>query len=166
MTKFISDKIKKKSAARLAAVQAVYTIEYGDLPVDVVVREFVKGTIGRQVIDEDLETQTEELVAVNEMDTNYFAELVRGVHNRLEWVENSVQKSLTEDWSYDRMDGTLKAVLFCGVYELMANTSVDAKVIIKEYVDIAYAFFDKAEPKMVNAVMDRMARIIRNVEFN
>ena len=41
MAKFISEKIKKKSAARLGAVQATYMIEYGQLPVDEVIKDFV-----------------------------------------------------------------------------------------------------------------------------
>lgn len=46
MAKFISEKIKMKSGARLAAVQATYMIAYGDLPVDEVVKDFVNGEVG------------------------------------------------------------------------------------------------------------------------
>ena len=35
------------------------------------------------------------------------------------------------------------------------------KNIIKEYVDLAYAFFSKKEPKMVNALLDKIAKEIR-----
>ena len=165
MGKFISNKIKMKSAARLAAVQAIYSVEYGKLSVDDVVRDFIRGDIGRQTIDENPLTEIEEFIDLNDMDVDLFADLVRGVHEKLEWLETSIAKTLSEEWSYDRIDGTLKSVLFCGVFELTHNTNVDAKVIIKEYVDIAYAFFEGAEPKMTNAVLDRMARLIRNDEF-
>ena len=47
MAKFISEKIKMKSGARLAAVQATYMIEYGQLPVDEVIRDFTTGQVGR-----------------------------------------------------------------------------------------------------------------------
>ena len=34
--------------------------------------------------------------------------------------------------------------------------------IIQEYVDLAYAFFTKNEPKMVNALLDQIAHAVRN----
>mgnify|MGYP003307155781 CR=1 FL=1 len=75
MAKFISDKIKKKSAARLGAVQATYMIEYGQLPVDEVIKDFVNGEVGRYVIEEDSDGYEvyENMVEVEAMDTNYFA---------------------------------------------------------------------------------------------
>ena len=56
------------------------------------------------------------------------------------------------------MDGTLRALFLCAIYELINTLDVDAKVIIQEYVDLAYAFFSKGEPKMVNAVLDQVAK--------
>jgi len=32
---------------------------------------------------------------------------------------------------------------------------------VKEYVDLAYAFFAKNEPKMVNALLDSIAKQVR-----
>ena len=77
MAKFISEKIKMKSGARLAAVQATYMIEYGQLPVDEVIKDFINGEVGRYVIEDEGDDR-EELVEVTEMDTNYFATLTRG----------------------------------------------------------------------------------------
>jgi N utilization substance protein B len=34
-------------------------------------------------------------------------------------------------------------------------------VVVNEYVDVARAFFDGEEPKIVNAVLDRLARKYR-----
>ena len=156
MAKFISEKIKMKSGARLAAVQATYMIAYGDLPVDEVVKDFVNGEVGRYVIEDN--GITEEMIAVSDIDTTYFSNLVRGVHAKKEDLEKSLNAYLNEGWSFERMDGTLRALFLCAVYELINTLDVDAKVIIKEYVDLAYAFFTKGEPKMVNAVLDQVAK--------
>ena len=66
MGNFVSEKIRMKSAARLAAVQATYMIEYGQLSVDEVIKDFVNGNVGRYVIEEeqDIYGEREELVAV------------------------------------------------------------------------------------------------------
>ena len=163
MAKFISDKIKMKSAARLAAVQATYMIEFGQLAVDEVLKNFINGEVGRYVIeDESTEyEEKEELVEVGEMDTSYFAELARGVQKEKETLEKSLSHYLREGWDFERFDGTLRALLLCAAYELVHTQDVDAAVIVKEYVDLAYAFFAKNEPKMVNALLDQISKKVR-----
>ena len=163
MAKFISEKIKKKSAARLAAVQATYMIEYGQLPVDEVIKDFVNGEIGRHVIEEESNAYEvlENMVEIEDMDTNYFATLTRDIHKNKEMLEKSISTYLKAGWQFDRFDGTLRALLVCAAYELVHTTDVDATVIIKEYVDLAYAFFSKNEPKMVNALLDQVAKQVR-----
>ncbi len=156
MVKFVSEKIKMKSSARLAAVQATYMIEFGQLPVDAVIKSFINGEVGRYAIEDDALTHEENLAALEDIDSNYFATLARGVQEKKEYLEKAISSFLKEGWAFDRMDGTLRALLLCAVYEIMYNPEVDAKVIIQEYVDLAYAFFSKGEPKMVNALLDKM----------
>lgn len=160
MAKYVSEKIKMKSGARLAAVQATYMIEYGQLPVDEVIKDFINGEVGRYVIEEE-DNDVEELVEVSEMDTNYFASLTRGVHEKKEYMEKAITHYLKEGWSFERLDGTLRALLLCATYELINTADVDVKVLIQEYVDLAYAFFSKNEPKMVNALLDTIAKEVR-----
>ena len=163
MAKFISEKIKKKSAARLAAVQATYMIEYGQLSVDEVIKDFINGEVGRYVIEEESDGYEvlESMVEIDEMDSNYFATLTRDVHKNKEMLEKSLSNYLKEGWQFERFDGTLRALLLCAAYELVHTTDVDAMVIVKEYVDLAYAFFTKNEPKMVNALLDSIAKQVR-----
>jgi N utilization substance protein B len=161
MTKFVSKKIRKKSGARLAAVQATYMIAYGQLPVDTVIEDFVQGKVGRYVIEENSYTETEEMLEVSPIDTEYFEDVVRGVHTKKQDIEKSLSLFLNDKWPFDRMNGTLQALLLCAVYELSNTTDVDTKVLIQEYVDLAYAFFNKNEPKMVNALLDQIAHSVR-----
>lgn len=163
MAKYISEKIKMKSAARLAAVQATYMIEFGQLSVDEVIKDFINGEVGRYAIeDESTEyEEKEELVELSQLDTSYFAELTRGIHKEKEQLEKSLATYLRDGWSFDRFDGTLRALLLCAAYELVHTDDVDAAVIVKEYVDLAYAFFNKNEPKMVNALLDQISKAVR-----
>ncbi|MBQ2810771.1 MAG: transcription antitermination factor NusB [Alphaproteobacteria bacterium] len=161
MTKFVSEKIRRKSGARLASVQATYMIAFGQLPVDSVIEDFILGKVGRFVIEEDNITQSEEMLEVSPIDTAYFEEVVRGVHTKKQELEKSLSLFLNDKWSFDRMNGTLQALLLCAVYELTNTEDVDTKVLIQEYVDLAYAFFNKNEPKMVNALLDQIAHSVR-----
>ena len=161
MTKFVSEKIKMKSGARLAAVQANYMIAFSGLPVDVVIEDFVQGKVGRLAIDNSANENDEKFVELGPIDTTYFEELVRGVQKRKEDLEKSLNLFLHGEWAYEKMNGTMQALLLSAVYELATNHSVDTKVLIQEYVDLAYAFFNKNEPKMVNALLDQIAHAIR-----
>lgn len=158
MEKFVSKKIKKKTAARLAAVQACYMMEYGQLPLDEVIRDFANGEIGRYVISEDINAN-EEMQEISEMDRDYFEQILRGVQSNKEELEKSLALYLKEGWSFERMDGTMRALLLCAVYELINTTDVDVKVIIQEYVDLAYAFFTKSEPRVINALLDQVSKV-------
>lgn len=161
MGNFISKKIKMKTIARLAAVQATYMIDYSNLPVDEVIKDFVDGKVGRYAIDEDLERDIENPIELSELDTDYFTSLVKGVHKNKEDIEKSIDHYLENDFTFERFDGTLQALLLCAIYEIIYTHDIDVKVLIKEYVDLAYAFFSKKEPKMVNAILDKIAKNVR-----
>lgn len=161
MTKFVSQKIKMKSGARLAAVQANYMLAFSGLPVDEVIDDFVQGKVGRFAIDNQQDENVEKLVELGPIDTGYFEKLVRGVQSRKEELERSLNLFLHGEWAFEKMNGTMQALLLSAVYELTATSDVDTKVLIQEYVDLAYAFFTKNEPKMVNALLDQIAHSVR-----
>lgn len=161
MSKFISPKIKMKSSARLASVQANYMIELSKLPVDEVIEDFVQGKVGRVAICEGQNENEENFVELGPIDTEYFEKLVRGVQSRKEDLERSLNRFLHGEWSYDKMNVMMQSLLLSAVYEITATNDVDAKILIQEYVDLAYAFFSKNEPKMINALLDQIAHCVR-----
>lgn len=160
MVKFVSEKIRKKSGARLSAVQALYMSCFSELSIDEVIEDFLNGDVGRYAISEDV-MANEQLVELEEMDKSYFENLVRGVFSKKEDLENSLRSYLKDASAYEHMSATMQALLLCAVYELAFTIDVDTKVIIQEYVDLAYAFFTKNEPKMINALLDQIAKNIR-----
>jgi len=160
MAKFVSEKIRKKSGARLAAVQAAYMSAFSGLSVDEVIEDFKSGAVGRYAIEEDALTG-EHVVELEEIDKPYFEALVRGVHAKKEALEKALRTYLKDGGAYDHMNTTMQALLLCAVYELGYTTDVDTKVLIQEYVDLAYAFFTKNEPKMINALLDQIAKNVR-----
>ena len=81
-------------------------------------------------------------------------------------IDPLINEALPENWPLARMDVTLRAILRCGVLEFLAREDVPARVIISEYVDVAKAFFEGEEPKLVNAVLDRIGRKRREGELD
>jgi N utilization substance protein B len=76
-----------------------------------------------------------------------------------------VDRHLAEGWRLNRVDSILRAILRAGAFEMLKRQDVPARVVITEYVDIAHAFFDGEEPKVVNGILDNLAREQRPQDF-
>jgi N utilization substance protein B len=76
-------------------------------------------------------------------------------------IDPLVRSALQEDWPLSRLDTTVRAILRAGTFEILERKDVPVAVIVTEYVEIARAFFENDEPKLVNAVLDRIAKQVR-----
>jgi N utilization substance protein B len=72
---------------------------------------------------------------------------------------------LTPDWTVERLETVLLAVLRVGAYELSTRPELPVKVAISEYVAVAGAFLGDRETGLVNGMLDRMARQLRPGDF-
>lgn len=145
----------RQSAARLAAVQALYQIDHSGAPASIVLEEFLRYRLGDSF-------DTEKDVAP---DKSLFTQLVRGVTGRSAEFDEMIVAALSDRWTLDRLEYILRAILRAGVYELDSRSKTPTRVIISEYVDVAHAFYQGQEPGMVNGILDRIARSLRPGEF-
>ncbi len=145
-----------RSAARVAAVQALYQMDVGGADVTDVIKEF---TTLRFPNSEAGET-------IAGADPAFFAELLRGVVRRQRDVDPLIGQQLAAGWRLVRIDSIMRAILRAGAFEMVERLDVPARVVINEYIDIAHAFFNEDEPKVVNGVLDRLARQMRPSEFD
>ncbi|HIF09138.1 MAG TPA: transcription antitermination factor NusB [Sneathiellales bacterium] len=143
---------RARSAARLAAVQALYQIQISGGASREVVREFVTHRLGTEI-------EGDVYIAA---DTDFFSDLVIGTERRLQEIDKLIAHALSSNWSLDRLERLMRAVLRAGTYELVARPDVPTKVIIDEYVDVAHAFFSEKEPGFVNGVLDRLGKSVRH----
>ncbi|HXJ00946.1 MAG TPA: transcription antitermination factor NusB [Micropepsaceae bacterium] len=155
MTSGTVDQHETRSAARLAALQALYQLEMTGIAADDVVAEFIQHRFGH-----DSETGN-----VAPQDEAFFSDVVRGVLKHQHEIDRSIARSLASGWTLTRIDSILRALLRAATYELVARRDVPAKVVIDEYVDLARDFFEGDEPGFVNAVLDRLAHRKRASEF-
>lgn len=145
----------KRGAARLAAVQALYQMEIGGGEIADVVAEFEMFRLGQEIDGDEY----------READAAFFRDVVTGVVADQKLIDPRIHQTLVEDWPLKRIDVTLREILRAGLWELMRRRDVPAKVVITEYVDIARAFFEEDEPRIVNAVLDKLARAVRPKDF-
>ena len=140
-----------RSAARLAAVQALYQRHMEGTAVAQLLNEFHQHRLGSEI---------EEAVYA-EADVAFFDDLVAGVAAREEEIDALLAERLAEGWSLARLDKTMLQILRCGAYELLARADVPVGTVISEYLDVAHAFFEPREAKFANGVLDGVAKGVR-----
>ncbi len=144
-----------RSAARLAAVQALYQMDMTGIDLTEVIAEFETHRLGREI----------EGCQYTEAEPAFFRDLVEGVVREQLRIDPLIDKQLAEGWRLTRVDSILRAILRAGAYEILVRGDVPARVVISEYVDIAHAFFAEEEPKVVNGILDRLGHKARPQEF-
>jgi N utilization substance protein B len=151
-----SSAVRRRSVARLGAVQALYQLALNPgLGADSVVGEFVHHRLGREI---DGETY-------GEADEKLFGDLVRGVMRHRERLDQTISAALSEEWPLLRLETILRLVIEAGAYELTHRRDIPPRVTLSEYVAIAHAFFDGKEPALANGVLNRLARALRAADL-
>ncbi|MEM0921993.1 MAG: transcription antitermination factor NusB [Pseudomonadota bacterium] len=141
-----------RSAARLAAVQALYQIELTGADWRTVRREFEDYRIGAEIEGE----------TYREADLGHFRGILEGVIAEQRSIDQLTDRALVDRWPLGRVDPTMRAIFRAAGHELAARQDIPPKVIIGEYIDVTKAFFEKGrESQFVNAVLDHMAREAR-----
>jgi N utilization substance protein B len=145
-----------RSAARLAAVQALYQQHMEGTALAKLLDEFHQHRLGR-TIDEDAFDEAEYADA----EVPFFDDVVRGVDARRDEIDAVVAGKLASGWTLARLDKAMLQVLRAGTYELLARADVPAAVTINEYVEVAKAFFDDGQARFVNGILDAVAKEVR-----
>jgi N utilization substance protein B len=140
-----------RSAARLAAVQALYQQEMEGTPTPRLITEFHHHRLGATIEGE----------TYAEAEISFFDDLVSGALARREEIDALIAERLAEGWNLERLDKPMKAILRVGAYELIARPDVPVASVISEYVDVADAFYDKREKGFVNGLLDAIAKVAR-----
>lgn len=147
----MTERSKSRSAARLAAVQALYQIEMEGTPLPVLLHEFHQHRLGATIED----------VTYTPAEEGFFDDIVAGVDKRRDEIDALIAARLSKGWSLERLDKPMRQILRAGVYELMARKDVPTGSVISEYVDVAHAFYDKREAGFVNGLLDAVAKDVR-----
>ena len=143
---------KARSAARLAAVQALYQLEMEATGMPRLLDEFHQHRLGAEIEGDQYA----------EAETAFFDDVVQGVAARKDEIDGLLVGKLAAGWKLERLDKTMLQVLRAGTYELLARADVPTAAVITEYVDVAHAFFESREAKFVNGILDAVAKVVRS----
>ena len=147
----MSTRSLSRSAARLAAVQALYQMEMEGIPLAKLLHEFHEHRLGATIED----------ATYAEAEQAFFDDIVSGVDARREELDQVIGGKLAEGWSLERLDRPMRAILRAGAYELVARPDVPVASVISEDLDVADAFYDKREKGFVNGLLDAIAKDVR-----
>ena len=139
---------RSRSAARLAAVQALYQQDMEGTPVARLLKEFHDHRLGATIEDATY-------VAAEQ---SFFDDIVSGADEKRAEIDSLIAARLAEGWTLERLDRPMRAILRAGAYELIARADVPVGSVISEYVDVAHAFYDKRESGFVNGLLDAIAK--------
>jgi N utilization substance protein B len=156
---------QSRSTARLAAVQALYDAGVTGASADSLLKDFIDHAIGSRAIVTDEEDESETEVALATPDPLLLAAILRGSLAQAALLDEVIGNALSGDWSIERLEAVLHAILRAAAFELTSMPDTPVRVVISEYVDIAGAFYSGPEPGLVNAVLDRIARVVRTAEL-
>ncbi len=149
----VNPSVARRSAARLVAVQVLYQME-------------MTGVSAEQALQDGKDRRASEPRGrIADPDNSLLGQVVRGVAGEIDRLDGLIGEALTGDWTVERLESVLRAVLRAGAWELGARQQTPARVCISEWVDVAHAFYSGPEPGLVNAVLDRLAQRLRSAEM-
>lgn len=129
-----------RRAMRQAAFQAIYLMD-------------VQGLEAQPAIDQVLALASDGQTTA----PAYVDQLVVGVSDQLDGLDGLIDRHL-DRWTVNRLDRVDACILRLGAYELTQVADVPDQVVIDEMIELAKAFSNESSAKLVNAVLDAIAK--------
>lgn len=140
--------MSNRHLARTIAMQSMFLWDFNGKPKDQIV-PIVKGVFGN--------------FAPHFNDQGFVDSLIEGVMKNLETIDIYITKYATE-WPLEQITIVDRNILRIGVYELVFNDEIPAKVAINEAIEIAKAFGSESSGKFVNGVLGAIYKDILEEE--
>lgn len=147
-----------RSGARFNAIQALFQMEAEGATADRLQHDFLNWRQSRDPASQD--------EIAPEADEDLFDAILDHVVTWQARIDQMTDRALVEKWPIARIDPVLRALFRAAGAELVGQPDTPPKVIITEYLRLAQVFYDEGpEGKLVNAVLDHMARAARPAAF-
>ena len=91
----------------------------------------------------------------------FIKDVVSGTLERTELIEKTISVYLSNDIKLENTYKLLKIILFAAVFELLFKHNTPKNVVISEYVRASEFFLERAQIKYLNAILDKISKLIR-----
>ncbi len=141
-----------RSLARLAAVQALFQIEFSKADSNDILEEFLEHRFRRPHENTDVDFA--------DADKSYFKKIVTGVMLEMTDLNDMVRATLPREWPLDRLDPEIRAMLRAAAFEL-SQTTTPSPAIVSEYIGIAEAFYEGENKSFMGGALNGLIARIR-----
>lgn len=145
--------VRRRSAARLAAIQVCY-------------QALMSGKSAVSIAPEFLQHYAPDVVKsfrVKDLDQEHFAALYAGIENDADSLDMTIAACLASGWTFDRLTLIERSLLRAGTLELCQMPHLPARAVVSEYAGLSDAV--GGDVGFINAVLDRVAKMARVVEM-
>ena len=155
-----------RSVSRLNAVQALYQNALTQETFDRILKDFLAGNVGKELIEENPYTDAESFVPVMAAEPSLFSGIISAYVQRRNDVDEMITACLKNDFSKSSSGVLFWSVLSAGVTELLSFPETPVAVIINEYVDIAQSFYGSNAPEVgvANGILRQIAENVREAD--
>ena len=146
--------VRRRSAARLAAIQITY-------------QSLITGQSAPDLVYQFLANYADDVAKsfkVKYIDEAHLSALYTGVEKNVEAVDFAIAAQLVDGWSLDRLTRIELSILRCGAYEIQSMLDIPVKAAVSEYAALSDAC--GCDVAFVNAVLDQLARAVRSDEMD
>jgi len=147
---------QSSAMARLTAVQALYEIEMTSTSIDNIFKDFIERRWDNNMILDKINDDSSKLALP---DKKKFTTIIRGVIINQGNIIRILDKAVSKNIYFDKLDSLIKSILLCATYEICFENLTPNKVILNEYINITKAFYEQNESSLVNGVLDRITKI-------
>jgi len=145
--------LRKKSSARLAAVQCIYKLKVTGEATNA--EKLMTNYLDHWKDDHEGEDRAFSKDA--EPDKSLLRKLLTASIEHAEEIDGIIRACMTEKWTMERTSPLLLSIITCGLVEMRFIAALSAPIIIDEYVTITGRFFETAEMGFVNGLLDKLA---------
>ncbi len=146
--------LKRKSSARLAAVQCFYRLRLTgeELNAETLLKDYITQW------KDDHETGAHVMSRDAEPDKAFLRKLLDGLTGKREDIDMLIKASLGDKWTIERTSPLLLSLLACAIYEMRYLAALAPAIVIDEYVTLTGRFFGAQEVGFVNGLLDTLAK--------
>ena len=92
----------------------------------------------------------------------FIKDVVNGTIERDELINDEIINHLNNDLNIKSLDKVFNIIMKSAIYELMYKPNTSKKIIIKEYLNVSNFFISDGQTKLLNALLDKISKVLRN----
>ena len=105
-----------------------------------------------------------ELSFPNHRYKKFIKDVVIGVIERKELIENLIDTKLKENINKNKTELVIRLMIIAAIYEFMFMHKTPIKVIINEYLKVSDSFVDTSQKNFLNAILDKASKVSRVID--